>query len=152
MRRSNKEILLSYVSTLTDEECKKAYYTLRNLEVPTIDWLEFDLVKLTKFQYSKLVFIWGEDKTSKCIEILNSWLNKKNITKTISHYYNLLTWVEQDYTKRYGFSKDKSIKFSSKLDTASKARKYIQSIPKEMRAYDTEVRFLVERFGSKILT
>ena len=46
---------------------------------------------------------------------------------------------------------DKSIRFNSEIDTAWKARKYVQKIRPELRAYDSEVKYLLERFGKQIL-
>lgn len=153
MRRTNKDILLGLVGTLTDEECKEIYYIITTVKDSDKKDVVRDLVKLTSEQYNKLVWLWGLDKTEKCISILNEWLKKKDkdITRKISHYKQLITWVETKYY-RYNPANDKSIKYNSKIDTAWKARKYISRIPKELRAYDTEVKFLIERFGLEVLS
>ena len=39
----------------------------------------------------------------------------------------------------------------SKIDTAWKAKRYIQRIPKDLIAYDSEVKYLVNRYGKDIL-
>ena len=150
MRRDNKDILLGLVGTLTDEECKEVYYLITSYKDKTD--LVFDLVKLTDGQYNKLVWLWGKDKTDKCIEILNEWLEAKGdkITKKISHYRQLISWVENKYYQLYPAS-DKSIRFDSKIDTAWKAKRYVKRIPAELRAYDSEIKFLVEKYGTKIL-
>ena len=150
MRRDNKDILLGLVGTLTDEECKEVYYLITSYKDKTD--LEFDLVRLTDGQYNKLVWLWGKDKTDKCIEMLNEWLKAKGdkITKKISHYKQLISWVESKYYQLYPAS-DKSIRFDSKIDTAWKARRYVKRIPTELRAYDSEIKFLVEKYGTKIL-
>lgn len=150
MRRSNKDILIGYIGTLSDKDCKEVYYLLTGKQ-DGLD-LTFDLVKLTDGQYNKLVWLWGKDKTDKCIQILNEWLLDKGdkITKKISHYRQLISWVESKYYQKYPAT-DKSLRFNSKIDTAWKARRYIQRIPEELRAYDSEVKFLIQRFGDKIL-
>lgn len=151
MRVDNKEILIGYIATLTDKECKDIYYMLNELPVPKADWLKLGKVKITKEQYNKLVWIWGADKTNECIAILNGWLDKAKLKKkNISHYKQLIGWVENAYYNTHP-ANDKSIKYRMKIDTAWKAKKYIQNIPKELRAYDGDIKFLVERFGTKIL-
>lgn len=150
MRKDNKDILISYIATLPDSECKEIYYLLTGMR-DKCD-VVFGLVKLTEGQYNKLIWLWGKDKTTKCIDLLNDWLNKKgsDITKNISHYKQLISWVENKYYQLYP-ANDKSLKFNSSIDTMWKAKKYVQRIPKELRAYDSEVRFLVEKYGEKIL-
>lgn len=148
MRRSNKDILLGLIGTLSDEECKNIYYLIVGSK-DKYD-LEFDKVKLTQGQYDKLIWMWGKEKTDKCIEILNSWLSKKDITKNISCYRQLIGWVENKYYQLFP-ANDKSLRFNSKIDTAWKAKRYIKRIPKELRAYDSEVKFLIERYGVDIL-
>ena len=150
MRRSNKDILLGLVGTLTDEQCKEVYYVITGIK-DRLD-LSFDLVKLSSKQYSKLVWMWGKDKTDKCISLLNDWLKAKGekIAKPLSHYKQIISWVERKYYRLYP-ADDKSLRFDSKIDTEWKAKKYIQRIPKELRAYDSEVKFLVEKYGIDIL-
>jgi hypothetical protein len=114
--------------------------------------LTFDLVQLTKGQYNKLIWLWGKDKTDKCIKILNDWLKEKGdkITKKISHYRQIIGWVERKYYQLYP-TNDKSLRFDSKIDTLWKAKKYVERIPKELRAYDSEIKYLVERFGIDVI-
>lgn len=150
MRRSNKDILLGYIATLPDKECKEIYYLLQGKDTPEYELVIFDKVKLTQGQYNKLIWLWGKDKTLACIDILNNWIKKKDIIKPISYYKSLLGWVETAYYRTHP-ANDKSLKFDSNIDTEWKARKYVQGIPPELRACDSEVKFLVEKFGSKIL-
>lgn len=149
-RKTNKEILLSYIATLPDERCREAYYILQDMEVPEVEWVELDRVRITRGQYTKLMWMWGEEKTKKCVEILNNWIKEKGITKNISCYHNLLTWVEVKYNQMNGLA-SKDIRFDSEFKGVKRAREYIRNIPKELRAYDREVRFLVEKFGKKAL-
>lgn len=151
MRKCNKDILIGLVGTLTDQECKDIYYLITGYK-DQLD-LEFELVKLTHGQYNKLVWLWGKDKTDKCIKLLNDWLKEKGdkITKSISHYRQLIGWVERKYYQLYP-ANDKSLRFNNEIDTAWKAKRYVQRIPKELRAYDSEVKFLVNRFGKDILS
>lgn len=151
-RIDNKDILLGYISTLTDRECKEVYYLITGVK----DKYTFSkgLVKLTDQQYNKLIWIWGKDKTDKCIDILDEWMVRKGskLKPNLSCYYQLTSWVESEYYKRYPLSiHDKTTIHTNKIDTAWKARKYIRSVPKELRAYDSEVKYLVQRFGKDVL-
>lgn len=150
MRRDNKEILLGYIATLPDQDCKEIYYLLQDIKAPKRETVEFGKVKLTQAQYSKLIWLWGKEKTDICIKILDEWMVRKNVTKPISCYRSLVGWVENAYYRTHP-ADDKSLKFNSKIDTAWKARSYIKRLPPELRAYDSEVKFLVEKFGTKIL-
>lgn len=150
MRRTNKDILIGYIATLPDKECKEIYYLLQGHKVPEYELVIFDKVKLTQGQYNKLIWLWGKDKVEECVKILNDWLNKKDISQPISCYKNLMGWVENAYYRTHP-ADDKSLKFDSNIDTAWKAKKYVQRIPEELRAYDSEIKFLVEKFGKDIL-
>lgn len=150
MRKDNKEILIGLISTLSDKECKEIYYLITSIK-DGYDYT-FNNVKLTDGQYNKLVWLWGKDKTDKCIKILDEWLESKGdkITRKLSHYKQLISWVENKYYQLYPAS-DKSLKFNSEIDTMWKAKRYVKRIPKELRAYDSEVKFLVNRFGTDVL-
>ena len=150
MRRTNKDILLGYIATLPDKDCKEIYYLLQGKDKPEYELVIFDKVKLTQGQYNKLIWLWGKEKVEECIKILNDWIIKKNIDKPISYYKSLLGWVENAYYRTHPAT-DKSLKFDSEIDTEWKAKRYVQRIPPELRAYDSEVKYLVERFGTKIL-
>ena len=71
MRRTNKDILLGYIATLPDRECKDIYYQLLGRDTPEYELVIFDKVKLTQGQYSKLIWLWGKEKIAACIQILN---------------------------------------------------------------------------------
>ena len=150
MRRTNKDILLGYIATLPDKDCKDIYYQLLGRDTPEYELVIFDKVKLTQGQYSKLIWLWGKEKVAACIQILNDWIIKKGIDKPISCYKSLLGWVENAYYRTHP-ADDKSLKFDSAIDTEWKAKRYVQRIPKELRAYDSEIKYLVERYGTKIL-
>lgn len=151
MRKSNKEILLEYVATLSDEQARKAWYILQDLEVPMCEWYEWDKVRLSTVQYNKLINMWGEEKTKACIDILNEWIKKKNITRMISCYENIIGWVENEYLKSNKLKKSKRRVTTTNVDTLHRAKLYVKSIPEELRAWDTEVRYLLEKYGSKVL-
>lgn len=152
MRIDNKDILLGYIGTLSDSECKEIYYYLTGLKDKDSYSYKNGRVELTDGQYNKLVWLWGKDKTDKCIALLNEWLEAKGdkITKKISHYRQLTSWVESKYYQLYPAT-DKSLRFDSKIDTMWKAKKYVSKIPKELRAYDSEVKFLLNKYGKDIL-
>lgn len=146
---TNKDILLGLVGTLTDNECRDIIYFITDKEYDTANIIQFDLVHITKNQYSKLIWLWGKEKTHECIEILNEWLNKKKINKKISHYKQLVGWVERKYYQLNGVG-DKSIQHTGSVDTKWKAIQYIKKIPKELRCWDSQVRFLVDKFNIDI--
>lgn len=146
---TNKDILLGLVGTMTDDECRDVLYFITDREYIESSLIEFGLVRLTKDQYNKLVWIWGEEKTKLCIEILNEWLSKKNITKKISHYRQLVGWVERKYYQMYP-ADDKFLNYGS-IDCKWKAKKYIKSIPKELRWLDSQVRYLVNKYDINIM-
>lgn len=151
MRRSNKDILQGLVQTLSDEDCKELFYYITGKKDESNGVVIFDRVRLSQNQYNKLMWLWGEDKVKCCIDILNNWLVKKGdkVKPYLSHYKSLLGWVEGVYYRSHPIEKIE--KFSGMIDTTWKARKYIKSIPKELRANDSEVKFLVEKFGTNII-
>lgn len=147
---TNKDILLGLVGTMTDNECRDVLYYIADKEYVESNLIQFDLVKITKEQYNKLIWMWGEDKTKSCIEILNEWLSTKNITKKISHYRQLVGWVERKYYQTHGVN-DKSLLNYGNIDCKWKAKKYIKSIPKELRCFDSQVKYLVNKYGFDIM-
>lgn len=151
MRKTNKEMLLEYVASLDDMKCKEVYYLISDLEERPIDYVDLGFgVKLTQRQLSKLMWMWGKDKLNKCKDILADWIKKKGITKQIPCYYHLTHWVEDVYNQRYGIY-EKKTGYKQQIDTAEKARNYVRSIPAELRAFDRDVKWLVHRYGTKIL-
>lgn len=146
---TNKDILISMVSKLTDDEARDIIYFISDKEYVEDNIIEFDTVRITKNQYSKLIWLWGYDKTNKCIDILNDWLKSKTITRKISHYRQLVGWVERKYYQLNGVN-DKSIINYGSIDSQWKAIKYIKMIPKELRAFDSQVRYLIEKYNIDI--
>ena len=151
MRIDNKEILLGLVATLTDEECRELYYMIEGGVKDKYNIIK-GKVQLTQGQYDKLVWLWGKKKTDKCIELLDEWLDEKGdkVSKKISHYRQLMGWVENKYYQLYPAS-DKSLKYDSKIDTLHKAQQYVKRIRPELRAYDSEVKYLLNKYGPKVL-
>ena len=108
---NNKEILLSYINTLTDSECKSLYLYLKDInDNKKREYFYFDIngdrveengiVKLTPKQYYKLVYMWEKkEKVTKCISLLAKHLETKNIVTKVSHYNMLIGWVERYYHK-----------------------------------------------------
>lgn len=146
---TNKDILIGLVGTLTDTECRDIIYFITDNEFFGTNNIQFGLVHITKEQYSKLVWLWGVNKTQACIKILNEWLDKKNITKKISHYKQLVGWVERKYYQLNGVD-DKSLCNYGSIDAKWKAIKYIKRIPPELRCWDSQVRFLIDKFNINI--
>jgi len=154
MIRTNKDILLGYISTLNDNECRDIYYKLVDKEFVDANLLKFDKVTLSNVQYNKLIWGWGKDKTDKCIGILNDWLSKRNENlKHFSCYKHLTGWVENKYYQLYPLSPDdKSLLISNNPTSKEKAIAYIKCIPKELWKYDSDVKFLVSKFEINLLT
>ncbi len=143
-KSNNKETLLGYIACLSEEKCGEIYSWLMG-KTPDKK-LEFDKVKLSQEEYSKLVWMWGEDKTQKCIDILNEWLGKrKKLAPHISYYRNIIGWVERKYYQLYP-ANDKSIQNYIEIKERWQALKYIRSVPKELRADDCEIQMLIDRF------
>lgn len=147
---TNKEILLGLVGTMTDDECRDVLYFITDKEYVEDNIVVFDLVRITKEQYNKLIWMWGVDKTNKCIGILNEWLKKKNITKKISHYRQLVGWVERKYHQDNNISDDLLVDYGG-IKYKWQAKKYIKSIPKELRMLDSQVKYLINKFDINIM-
>ena len=146
---TNKDILLGLVGSMSDNECRDVLYFITDREYKQSSLVEFGLVHITKDQYNKLVWMWGEEKTKACIEILNKWLSTKNITKKISHYRQLVGWVERKYQQDYGVN-EKSLVNYGDIKYKWQAKKYISGIPKELRWLDSQVKYLVNKFDIDI--
>lgn len=150
MIRTNKDILIGLIKTLSDNDCREILYFITDKEYKEDNLLHFNLVTLTKDQYSKLIWLWGKDKTDKCINILNDWLENKKIKKKLSCYRQLVGWVERKYYQENDVW-DKSITHASNIDSKWKAKRYIKRIPPELRAWDSQVKYLVNKYGVDIL-
>lgn len=112
----------------------------------------FDMFKLTKPQYQKLIEEYGLDLTTQCCVALDDFIRDKGyvphgrpltaIKKVIS--LNLKNDKEEPaYTDTRIFEE---INYED-IDTEEKAKKYIMSIPKYKRNITKEVIELIERFN-----
>lgn len=146
---TNKDILLGLVGSMTDNECRDVLYFITDREYEQSSLIDFGLVHITKNQYNKLVWMWGVEKTKACIEILNKWLSAKNITKKISHYRQLVGWVERKYHQDYGVNEESLVNYGG-IKYKWQAEKYIKGIPKELRMLDSQVKYLVNKFNVDI--
>lgn len=146
---TNKDILLGLIGSMSDNECRDVLYFITDREYEQSSLVEFGLVHITKDQYNKLVWMWGEEKTKACIEILNKWLSTKNITKKISHYRQLVGWVERKYHQDYGVDMRSIVNYGD-IKYKWQAKKYISGIPKELRMLDSQVKYLVNKFDINI--
>lgn len=141
----NKEMLLGYINCLSEEDCGHLFSFITGEEDKT-NILSFDLVKLSENEYNNLIWRWGEFKTEKCIQLLNEWLKTRTkVYKYMSHYRNLIGWVERKYYQLYPV-KDKSVQNYIEIKRRWQALKYIRSVPKELRADDCEIQMLIDRF------
>lgn len=146
--KTNKDILIDLIYTLSNDECRDIYNFIKWEEYLDNN-IHIDNVVLTKLQYNKLIYIWGKDKTLKCCKILSDWLASKGnkITHRISHYKQLVGWVERKYIQLFPLDKSyNKINYGS-INTISKAIKYIKDLPKDIRLYDPDVRFLIEKYN-----
>ena len=164
---NNKEILLSYINTLTDRECKSLYLYLKDInDNKKREYFYFDIngdrveengiVKLTPKQYYKLVYMWEKkEKVTKCISLLAKHLETKNIVTKVSHYNMLIGWVERYYHKllRYGDIQgegEQRLQFCD-IKNPTQAREYIEKVPESIRQEDSYCLYLVNKFGQEIL-
>ena len=85
-----KETLIALIVSLPNKDCIDIYNLIADKEYKK-EYITFGKVSIAEQQYSKLLYMWGKDKTTICIGILNDWLTKKNITKKFSHYRIILS-------------------------------------------------------------
>ena len=146
--KKNKDILIDLISTLTDDECRDIYNFIQWEEYKDNN-IHIDNIILTKQQYNKLIYIWGENKTRKCCSLLSDWLKKKGdkISRKISHYRQLIGWVERKYIQLYPVDKKYNKTNYGSINTIGQAIKYMRELPKDIRLNDPDVRFLVEKYN-----
>ena len=148
---TSKDILIGLINTLPDNICRDIYYFVTDKEYSRV-YLTFGLVNLTYTQYNKLIWMWGKNKVSKCIDILNEWLSRHTFKYRISHYKQMIGWVEKAYYQKFDIDKDdKSFTKILDIDTLWKAKKYIKSVPKELLLYDNDVKYLINKYGEEVL-
>lgn len=159
----SKEILLAYINTLNDKECKSIYLMLKEFEVNkgkyemyTPDGVisEDGFIKLTPKQFHNLKYNWGEEKLLACLGILGKYLEGGKKVRA-SHYNLLKGYAETQYNlnkrkKPKGINKQIDIKFDE-IQSKAQARLYISKIPEYLRSEDVYVGYLVNRWGEDIL-
>lgn len=143
---SNKDILVGYIYTLSEDKCKEIYDELIiNDDNYT---MVFNNVMLTNSQYNRLKFKYGEEKLKWCIYYLNDWFIKKNVSNHLISYSCLDGWVGSVYDKTYPDKQHITEEYLSEFD---RARAYIKSVRPEIRVYDSDVRYYVQRFGIRVM-
>lgn len=159
----SKEILLAYINTLNDKECKSIYLMLKELEGNKGKYelynsqgvvSEDGLIKLTPKQFHNLKYSWGEEKLVSCLSILYDYLSSGKKFKA-SHYNLLRGYAETQYNlthKKRGPKPTKSINIRfDEVQSKAQARLYVANIPEYLRSEDVYVGYLVNRWGSDIL-
>jgi hypothetical protein len=159
----SKEILLAYINTLNDKECKSIYLMLKELEgnkgkyeMYTPEGIISDdgFIKLTPKQFHNLKYSWGEEKLVECLKILAKLLEGGKKVRA-SHYNLLKGYAETQYNlshKKKGkpVSQTIDIKFDE-VQSKAQARLYVSKIPEYLRSEDVYVMYLVNRWGEDIL-
>lgn len=160
---NSKEVLLAYINTLSDRECKKIYLMLKDTDKMSkaryeyyndkAEPMEGGLIKLTPVQFHALVNSWGMDKVKGCFKILYNYLKEEK--KVLTPHYRLLRgWVETHYLKKLNQHNRPPVHLAIRFDeikTKAQARIYVAQVPPELRGYDVNVEYLVNRYGEEIL-
>lgn len=159
----SKDILLAYINTLDDKECKKIYLMLRELEGAKDKYEFYDheakrsdtgLIKLTPKQYCALYNKWGDEKTRYCFGILTKYLLKTNNKNKASHFSMLNGWVETQFIRKFthrGRPANVIPVSFNEIQSKAQARVYVAQVPANARSSDLYVTYLVNRWGADIL-
>ena len=159
---NSKDILLAYINTLTDKECKKIYLMLKELEVAKGKYEYYNsdgvvskdgIIKLTPKQFHNIFYRWGEDKVKACFKMLEDYLQSGKKVKA-SHYTLLNGWIETQYlAKQRKVGRPRTtltVRFED-VKSKAQARLYVASVPEHNRSDDVYVNYLVNRYGEEIL-
>lgn len=157
---NSKDILIAYINTLSDKDCKNIYLLLKEIEGNKGKYELYNskgekdsagLVKLTPKQYHVLYEKWGPEKIAFCFETLTNYL-KSNKKVKASHYTLLNGWVETLYLSKNKKHRRKvlPIRFED-VKTKAQARLYVANVPETMRSDDVYVGYLVNKWGVDIL-
>lgn len=171
---TNKEVLIAYCSTLSDDKCKRAYRLLRdefNVDTSKVIRLnEFGvqddrgLLRIKRKQLDKALTSLGEYKFKWCIGCIYGYLdylkeqvelgNPKSkrqyrIYTTESIYPQLMSgWVQNRYAKEAHppIGIDSGYIDFYTIKTESDALEYVQNMPIELLEDSPEIDFLTTKF------
>ena len=170
------EVLSNYISTLSESKCKEAYQLLRerfDIVRPRIVRLNAEgqqdkngRVRLRTGELEKLVQTTSEYKFHWLINKLHTYLDKlaekaeseapykrklKEYDK-ISHYYKLTKgWVAQAYLNEANppkYLREPDVPDFYSIQNETQAKKYIDSLPPELRINNPEIEWLVGQYPS----
>lgn len=143
---SDKDMLLGYIGTLPEYKCKDIYLKLISKDDRYIR--HYGLVQLTTSQYNRLLFRYGYEKLMWCIEFLNNWFKNKEDGNYLMSYSCLNGWVGDRYDSTYPDKQHETTRYKSEFQ---KARAYVSSIPVELRVYDRDVRYYINKYGIRLM-
>lgn len=157
---NSKDILIAYINTLSDRECKSIFLLLKEMEGAKGKYEMYNsegvkddngLIKLTPRQYHALAQSWSEEKLKYCFDVLSKYLASGKKVRA-SHYTLLNGWVETSYInshKKRG-RKPLTVRFED-IKSKAQAILYVANVPASMRGDDVYVNYLVNRWGVDIL-
>ena len=163
---TSKEILLSYINTLSNDDCAEIYLILQDKVRPddNVEWKLYtrdlnvatredeECVKLTKQQFRRLFNMWGVDKLKSCINIYLNYGSKSRMLEGWNDYRQLTGWVVRTYNRlnRYGALEcggyvEEALPFPD-ITTKKEAKEYIQRISMEDRDDNPYVFYLKNKY------
>ena len=174
---TDREVLTSYIITLSDNKCKEAYQILRehfDIKRPRMVKLNAEgvadpngRVRLRQGELKKLRDKCGEYKFLWLVNTLHNYITDlearaacdSNLRRRlkeyqrISHYYKMTKgWVAQKYVIEGapGAPKEpKGLDFYS-ISSLEDARKYVASLPRYLRIDNPEIEYLVSKYPELI--
>lgn len=178
VKLTDREILESYITTLSDSKIKEAYQLLRerfDIKRPRIVKLNINgeasnlgRVRLRKGELEKLLKNTSPYKFKWLVSTLHSYLDDlsekaqydANLKRRLrqyertSHYYKLTKgWVAQKYmleAQANEPSKKNGLDFYA-IDTKQQAEEYIKSLPPWLRIDNPEIEYLVAKYPDLVI-
>jgi hypothetical protein len=169
---SNKDILIAYCSTLSDERARRAFKMLREeFEIDRTKTIRLNvkgnvddsgLIRMTRRQYNKMVRECGEYKFHWLVECLHNYITHlkeqadlgdarakrmfKLYTQSSCYPRLMKGWVMERYNRDATPPLENiGIDFFS-IDSGDKAIEYIKSMPLELIASSPELEFLATKY------
>lgn len=169
----NKELLLGYVNSLTEAECRKMYLVIQGEVEDNSKWVMFDcygnrvnsnpsvMLKQTQLEY--LLDIWGEKKTRDIIALqgkLNDNRKARDEVDIRSDYFKIMNYTEAYYYKLHRLDanyydrvavgdEDNVISFTATI-SLKEAKEFIKRIPSELRDTDGYCQWLFNMWGDSL--
>lgn len=171
---STKELLIGYVSTLSDDKCKRAYKLLTaEFDIDTSKFIRYNenmeqdldgLVRLKKSQMTRLMKTQGEFKLKWMVKVLHNWIyelkarslngdieaRKKFRNYDTSCYDKLMRgWLQEKFARECKeVPSFKPAKEFYELTTEAEALQYAKDIPLDFAIDSPELTFLASKFNS----